>query len=50
LLLAKSFDHVSCVEAAFHFRIRESFLHKSFDGLARGSRLVVSEILLCPPG
>jgi MPBQ/MSBQ methyltransferase len=45
-----SFDRVFCVEAAFHFRSRETFLQQSADVLSRGGRLVLSDILLRLPG
>jgi cyclopropane fatty-acyl-phospholipid synthase-like methyltransferase len=46
----ESFDRVFCVEAAFHFRKRESFLQQAAAVLPRGGRLVLSDILLRPPG
>jgi MPBQ/MSBQ methyltransferase len=44
-----SFDRVFCVEAAFHFRSRDTFLQQAADVLGRGGRLVLSDILLRAP-
>jgi SAM-dependent methyltransferase len=43
---AGSFDGILCVEAAFHFRSRASFLNKAFDVLRPGGVLVLSDFLL----
>jgi MPBQ/MSBQ methyltransferase len=40
------FDAVICVEAAFHFDTRDTFLHEAWRVLAPGGTLVMSDILL----
>ena len=45
-----SYDHVFCVEAVFHFRSREIFLHEAARVLRPGGLLVLSDILLRKPG
>jgi SAM-dependent methyltransferase len=47
---AASFDRVLCIEAAFHFRSRTTFLREAADALRGGGRLVLSDILLRQPG
>ena len=45
-----SFDRVFCIEAMFHFRARQAFLHEAAQALRPGGRLVLSDILLRKPG
>jgi MPBQ/MSBQ methyltransferase len=40
-----SFDVVLCIEAAFHFRTRASFLDRAYSVLKPGGRLIMSDIL-----
>lgn len=42
----ESFDGILCVEAAFHFDSRESFLKGAFSALKPGGRLVLSDFLM----
>jgi SAM-dependent methyltransferase len=45
----KSFDHVFCVEAMFHFASRRRFLAEAARALRPGGSLTISDILLRPP-
>jgi 2-polyprenyl-3-methyl-5-hydroxy-6-metoxy-1,4-benzoquinol methylase len=42
----QSFDGILCMEAAFHFRTRQSFLSKALRMLRPGGRMVLSDFLL----
>ena len=44
-----SFDRIFCVEAAFHFGSRQTFLDQAASALINGGRLVLSDILLSEP-
>ena len=44
------FDRVFCIEAMFHFRSRAAFLAEAARVLKKGAKLVVTDILLAPPG
>jgi MPBQ/MSBQ methyltransferase len=46
---ANSFDHLICVEAAFHFRTRDAFLREAVRVLKPEGRLVLADAVL-PPG
>ena len=43
-----SFDTVTCFEAAFHFRTRETFLAEVRRVLVPGGRLLLSDLLMAP--
>ena len=47
-LAAGSFDHVLCVDAAYHLRPRESFLQHAFLMLRPGGRLAYTDLCLDP--
>lgn len=40
-----SFDVILCIEAAFHFRTRASFLNRAYSMLRHDGRLIMSDIL-----
>ena len=45
-----SFDVVICVEAVFHFYLRETFLKEAYRVLKKGGYLVLSDILMTKEG
>lgn len=46
----RTFDHVVCIEAAFHFGSRKGFLRESARVVRAGGTVALTDILLRPPG